>query len=367
MMTFAEMTQKGLVQYPSNVDSAFQETVYDWFQFREVCDDVRFPIYFKRVINDDYLLYRQLLRVEPGISEYDWLVQKYEESQIVTDRNSSITGTSSLSTAKENGGTITDAKTQELTSTKSGTVEETTTDTKNISHSTIGSDDTTSTLSGSDTRTDDLADSKSVTYGKSITKDYDGDRTVTLDGETVSKELGRDNPMSASYVGSGFPSTMDWTNPSSQNESTESRDDSTRTVTDDTTSTTESGTDTTSGTNTGTVTTAYGKIDTKENDTTQTLTGTDTENKSFGRESAESRTDGLTGSNTKTLATTEDTTVTGSDSKTNAMDELIQRINTGRSVDPATLLVNASAFIKNSNAWDWMRKRLEVCFMGIYE
>lgn len=367
MMTFAEMMQTGQVQYPSEVDSAFQNTVFDWFQFREVCDNTRFPVYFKRVLDRDYKRYRQLLRIEPGISEYDWLVQKYEESQIVTDRDNTTSGTTTQATSKENGGTITDAKTGGLTSTKSGTIDDTTSETKGINRSIIGSDDTTSTLSGSDTRTDNLADSKSVTKSKSITKDYDGDKTTTLDGETVSKELGRDNPMSASYAGTGFPSSMDWTNPSSQAENQETRDDSTRTITDDTTTTTESGTDTTSGTNTGTVTTAYGKIDTRENDNTQTTTETDTINRTFGRESGETRTDSITGSNTKTLDTTEDTTVTGSNSTSNAFDETVQKINTGRDIDTSTLLSNASAFIKGSSAWAWMSSRLEVCFLGIYD
>ena len=367
MMTFAEMIATGTVVYPSEVDSAFKATVFDWFQDREVSDDTKFPIYFKRVLDRDFARYRQLLRIEPGVSNYDWLVQKYEEAQTVTDRSNSVQGTTSQAIAKENGGTITDAKTGSLTSTKSGTIDDTTSESKTISHSVIGSDDSTSTLSGSDVRTDDLENAKTVTSSKSVTKDYDGDVTTTLDGSTVNKELGRDNPMSASYSGGGFPATMDWTNPSSQAESSEDRDDTTRTLTDDTTSTTESGTNTTSGSNSGTVTTAYGKVDTIDRDTTQTVTGTDTISKTFERESGETRTDATSVDNTRTLDTTEDTTVTGSNNSTNTLDETVQKIHTGRDIDISTLLDNASSFIKSSSAWAWMSSRLEVCFMGIYE
>lgn len=75
------------------IDDSLKETINDWFQYREVCDDDKFPVYFRRVLNRDYARYSQLLRLEPGVAEYDWLVEIYNEfkSQSITDSKNSST------------------------------------------------------------------------------------------------------------------------------------------------------------------------------------------------------------------------------------------------------------------------------------
>lgn len=59
----------------------FKETVSAWFDKREVCDDDNFPDFFRRVIVRDYGRYYELLRIEPGYAQFDWLVEEYLELQ----------------------------------------------------------------------------------------------------------------------------------------------------------------------------------------------------------------------------------------------------------------------------------------------
>ena len=60
---------------------------------------------------------------------------------------------------------------------------------------------------------------------------------------------------------------------------------------------------------------------------------------------------------------TEQGTLTGSDNQTT--DKKV--IEAGRGLDPATILQNAVNFILNSEAWDFLYKRLDTCFMGLYD
>ena len=80
MKTYAQIVDQ--ITFPETVDAALQQTIFDWFQFREVADDYKFPFWFVRLLNRDISQYNQLLRIEPGISSYDWLVSKYRELQI---------------------------------------------------------------------------------------------------------------------------------------------------------------------------------------------------------------------------------------------------------------------------------------------
>lgn len=82
--------------FPETVDDALKQTIYDWFQFRPVCDDDRFNVYFNRVLNRDIGRYNELLRIQPGISNYDWLVTKYQETQWTHEGQNDITRSSEL-------------------------------------------------------------------------------------------------------------------------------------------------------------------------------------------------------------------------------------------------------------------------------
>lgn len=61
-----------------------KEAIFDWFQDREVTNEAKFNIYFNRTLNRDLPQYYQLLRLEPGfdesgVSQYDWMVQNFED------------------------------------------------------------------------------------------------------------------------------------------------------------------------------------------------------------------------------------------------------------------------------------------------
>lgn len=78
------------------MDEALQQTIYDWFQFRPVCDNDKFNIFFNRVLNRDMGRYNELLRIQPGISNYDWLVTKYQETQWSHEGQNNINRSSEL-------------------------------------------------------------------------------------------------------------------------------------------------------------------------------------------------------------------------------------------------------------------------------
>lgn len=72
--------------YPSQVDEATSEIINDWFYYRHVTDNDKFPRYFKRVLDRDYTRYKEYMRIEAGktgdtgrTTEFDWLVTNYFE------------------------------------------------------------------------------------------------------------------------------------------------------------------------------------------------------------------------------------------------------------------------------------------------
>ena len=192
-MTYKEMIEKGLVEFPLTVDDATKSLIYDWFQFREVNDNQKFPLMFKRELARSMRKYNQLLRIEPGqlvqfddgvyrTVNYDWLIQNYRESQsTTTDVN-----TGSEETSGTMGKTITNNFT----------------------------DTTTSSLSGHDvTERDSSASGTSQSAGTN---------------ESDDKSLGKAAPQSASYVAgsTGFPTVLDWTYPGQQSEAKSASSDS---------------------------------------------------------------------------------------------------------------------------------------------
>lgn len=441
----------------------FKSTVFDWYQDREVASNEKFVIWFRRIISRDYKRYNELLRIEPGISEYDWLVQKYEEAQTYNqeERESETTGTAS--TTKATGGTITDAGTNSETASKTtahdesnrdtltGTRTEDTTANKTIDHTESNGDtltidhtesngdtltidrteengdtltidrtetgtiDTTDTASGTDTTTESGSKTHEYTITRSsqdVTAFFE-DTTGSSQGD--SQELSRANPMSMSYASGGFPSTLDWQNPSGQSETKGSESSTGHRESDNTL--TKNSSDTNDGTDTNASTKAlqHGEAHTIDTDTSkdidesrtgtqskdidetrtgtqskdidETRTGTETkdiditEAQTVGKEIQDSQTKTQTkdidisetvqksgtNGNTRTLDTEEETTGTTGQTVSAGSEKLQQHIHTGRDIDIASLLENASRFIKYSSAWAWMQSRLDECFMGIYE
>ena len=79
--TFKDMLDSGDYTYPVDIDVATQTFITEWFQFRHVCSDINFKTYMDRKLRFSYPYYRQLLRIDPTTSDFDWLIENYNESQ----------------------------------------------------------------------------------------------------------------------------------------------------------------------------------------------------------------------------------------------------------------------------------------------
>lgn len=75
--TFAEIDRTHLYD-DIDIDAASIQSIYDWFQFREVCDDDKFDAFFRRKLACDIDQYNQLIRLQ--FTEFDPLVSSYHES-----------------------------------------------------------------------------------------------------------------------------------------------------------------------------------------------------------------------------------------------------------------------------------------------
>lgn len=330
--------------WPTGVDSSLKETITEWYTYREVCDNDKFPLFFKRKLELALPRYNQLLRIEPGVSQYDWLVQKYNELQRVHTESGTTNRTSS--STKETTGAESDLK---------------------LNTKTNNTTDTTYT-DGAISEANGGTVNKATGYGKTVTNSgsvsSSGSNTETgqihdvgtQQNSSDSKGLSKASPQSISYAAGGFPSTMDWTYPGSQSEqknTASGEDRNTRTFDNhrnaNTSSTTDNRSSTQGGSDLETTTDSRTKTNLHHDTTVLNKSGTVIDQGS--------------GSVTKTGSETGSSRTGGSDSKSG--DERVRE--TGRDVDIATLLQNAKAFIAVSSAFEWLRGNLEDCFMGFYE
>lgn len=101
--TLIQMQNEGY-EYPDFVSRETCDLIDDWFGNRIVSDDDSFPMYINRVLGRDYHRYEQLLRIEPGFAQYDWLVQHYTETEQKTKDNSQKTSARNYSDTRDNTG-----------------------------------------------------------------------------------------------------------------------------------------------------------------------------------------------------------------------------------------------------------------------
>lgn len=299
-----------MITFPETVDAALQTTIYDWFQFREVCDDEKFPAFFLRELNKDLRKYNELLRIQPGQSivfpdgrtrtvTYDWMVQNYRELR--------------------EQGTLTGSKSETTSKAGSGEIEE------NTERSVTGTGTTGDQIAKNVTRNDTGSGSSSGSSESS------GENSSSSDSNK--KSLGKGNPQSISYSGNGFPDSLNWQYPGQQGE-TKGSESSTGSSSEETE---------------------------QRDEWSQTGQATTAETTSKNGNSSKSETDESTKTTSNNV--TEQGTLTGSDNQTT--DKKV--IEAGRGLDPATILQNAVDFILNSEAWDFLYKRLDTCFMGLYD
>lgn len=321
-----------------------KQTIDDWFWSREVCDDDYFNRFFNRVLENSLGRYNQLLRIQPDISQYDWLVQNYKEAERLTTASGTSSKSNTVSRETDSTDTGTNGNTRTL-NTRDVTDRDGTAD--DIHGGTLTKETTygrTSTNSGTLKNAGDRTESGSITDS--------GTNSSTSD----QKSLGKNSPQSISYSGSGMPGTLDWSYPGSQGEN----------------ATTSSGTDS----NTRTFNNHKTEDDFTQTDTrANALGGKDTVLDTDARTLRRTTTDDIDVAHTGTIQDAGTTSVrkTGTDSTeseetaTSGNSGTDRLIETGRNVDIATLLNNAKQFIITTSAWTWLREQLEVCFLGIYE
>lgn len=299
--TYAEMIQEGKITFPSNVDDATKAIIYDWFQYREVNDNNLFPVMFKRTLAMSMRKYNQLLRIQPG---QPFIVDGVEK---VVTYDWLVQSYREALTEEESTGS--DSYTLSGTKTGGGT------DTRTIR--TTGTDTTDRDTTASNTETRDLESNTEASQSGSDSETSD------------TKSLGKSNPQSISYAGAsgGMPTNLDWTYPGSQGEDKMTSSGTSSQTSES--STTDEGTVRNSGTGTEDITVTH---NTTVTDTLQ---------------------HGLNDSNSETR------------SGSNSGNKTMKNIESGRSVDSATLLANAKDFILGSSAWDYLYAQIDRNFQGL--
>lgn len=377
--------------FPLEIDDALRETIKKWFKYRRLCvsNPEKFILFFQRVLLSNYLRYRELLRIEPGVSKFDWLVETYREMQntrlaTISDEELSIlNGTVTGQTTGTKNGTVID----------DGTISEVDTNLKTNNLSEVI--DETVAQSGADTRektderTDNLAKNRSVddemTRTDNLTSQSNGTSNTEDHYGSYHNEISKSNPMSASYnnnpvqSGAMIPNgdsgqlinILDYQYLDAQGLSNDKSNNRT------------SGNDSNTTTNTGTQKNVIDRSDvlletgTQKHDIVDEVTygkSVDTDKTKLNTGTVQDRgTKDKDIDNTKTISettggTTSQTTQ-GRNNKTNeqAIDDTIRERSTGRNTEIAKLLKRASEYISVTSAWlKFLRPELEPCFYGTY-
>lgn len=335
MMTFSEYIEKNPTLYDDiDIDDATKSNIFDWFQFREVCDDVRFSVYFRRELNINLHRYEELIRVD--LTKIDPLVSTYRERQLKHTGSTKNSGEDTTETSHTGSfqRTIKDSGTDNSTATRTPDL---------MTTNTPGVETTQSTEYGKTmTRNGDQTDTPGVT------------ETTTVDGQADVKQATKSMPQSISYQNSeaGQLPDFDWQYPSAQDQ-TSNKNKTTTTSSRQGSNTLSYNDITDKASGTDTVTTSYTGADKVEE------TGTD---KTVSE---------VTYGKTQTITDTpqEQKEITTSTKGTGQSIEGEDReIWTGRDgLTPQEALIKMREYIRGTNAFEWLRNNLEVCFLGIYD
>lgn len=339
------------------VDAPTKDTIFDWFQYREVCDNDKFDTFFNRTLNKCWRKYQQLLRIQPGEEvefedgvvrrvNYDWMVQEYKELQHTIEQETTGTETSTGNNTVTRSNSDVGDKTVTMTG-QDVTDRDTTSNVQST-----GSSET------SDSRTEDrdLRD-HTVTSDDRVSSDATSDgRDHSGSNDSDDRTLAKAAPQSISYGSGGFPATLDWQYPGSQSEVKHDASDS---YTEDGTSSTSS----TSNADIDSDATHTGDINSSSASMREDASESDaagTEDTTFDTTRATIESDSRVGSSTESGSND------GSRATSGTLDSTQRELMQGRSIDIATLLENAKNFILGSSAWDFLYGELDKCFISIY-
>lgn len=315
---YIEKNTDSAMWYNVNISPDYQfpivkSVVEDWFQFRRITDNERFPIYFNRKVRLLQRQYSQLYRAE--YTEIDPMVANYLEREVSFDRALEILKNSDANTSSTSNSDTTSTRTPNLktSTTDSGTVNTDNTGTvKDVANSSISSD------FNNDSVSDSTASNKS--------------HVTSMNGKL---------PQNETY-GIGFPAQLDWKNASEQNENDSTDSSTSNTTTNDTGHSTSD----TDSTNTQTLNTQV--LETRNLNGSSTTTGTD---------DTKSNISGTVTSNNKLNETDSHKDRTST-----------QEILTGRTgILPSQALESYRNYVYSTNAMEWLLRELEVCFMPEFD
>lgn len=295
----------------ATVPQSLKATIFDQFQFRYLCDkDEKFNVFFRRVLKRDLTQWAELVEIENPQFVKDFLTDHDNSSE---DTNTNNGTRESRTTGTETGKTTNSTTTGQNTTSKDG------------GEDTISGSDTTETTTQEHTGTTDSTHSVSTPLSGDIVKN---------------KYIEKLNPMSASYANAaaGEIPALDQQYATSQTQSEEAHTKNGLTDTTETTVTHESTT----------------------NGTAETIVNTRNTNR-YGKTN-ETKT---TGTGSGTNETKKDNTVTQNDTE-NGTSKNIHK-DSGRNKEIGEVLMKNMYFIQRSSAWAQLAKRLEPCFLGIYE
>lgn len=215
-MTYQEALENNPNLITAEIDDALKATIADWFNYRHVADDDLFGVYFNRVLNRDYGRYKQLLRIQAGSAEYDWLVGNYMERQTTnTGENTQTatntgkqTATGATSGKQTNSGSDTIADTGTVTNSGRDHSVTTNSGTETGTGKTTNSGTDTTTTSGTDNNTRNLTDT--TTFAGSETNTRTGSETdaATHNKGATSTTQSTKNNQSHTSTNSGNPQTL---------------------------------------------------------------------------------------------------------------------------------------------------------------
>lgn len=164
MITYKAFVADNADPIVSQSDETVQAAVYDWFKYRYIGfdDTAKFLDILQRNVSINYPIYKQKLRIEPGVSSYDWLVSTYRERQLKSTGESANTHTHGQDIINRSGTETTSGETIYNTSTSAvrtggqtvtHTGTDTTADTGTDTRAKTGTDKTDGTDTSTQTRT----------------------------------------------------------------------------------------------------------------------------------------------------------------------------------------------------------------------
>lgn len=189
--------------FPTLLTDGTKQTIFDWFQDREVTNEEKFNIYFNRTLNRDLPQFYQLLRIEPGfeesgVAQYDWFVEDYEELERTHNGFNTSAGNHDLAEViRKSIGSVTktegaDVDASSRKNASNGTV-------ANAKQNTNG--ETVQYTGGQMSADNEKADGSTSYNGSHITSDSEqGNENVQYNGGRTTAETGTEND-STNYNG----------------------------------------------------------------------------------------------------------------------------------------------------------------------